>query len=77
MALKSWTLTHTGSRLVPSTVLPARNESKAAGDEEQNPGPLSAMTMTLPSYPNSLPTANATNSPTRDRWKTRFPNSRR
>ncbi|SHT58771.1 Uncharacterised protein [Mycobacteroides abscessus subsp. abscessus] len=35
------------------------------------------MTMTLPSYPNSLPTANATNSPTRDRWKTRFPNSRR
>lgn len=34
---------------VPSTVLPARNESNAAGDAEQNPGPPSAMTITLPS----------------------------
>ena len=32
-----------------SVVLPALNESNAAGDAEQNPGPLSAMTMTLPS----------------------------
>ena len=36
-------------KLVPSTVLPARKESKAAGEAEQKPGPLSAMTITLPS----------------------------
>ena len=34
---------------VPSTLLPARNESNAAGDAEQNPGPPLAITMTLPS----------------------------
>ena len=62
---------------MPSTVLPARNESNAAGEAEQNPGPPSATTMTLPSYPNSFPAATAISRPSSEKWKTMLPNSRR
>ena len=48
-ASKSLTRRQIGCSDVPSTVLPARNESNAAGDAEQKPGPPSAITMTLPS----------------------------
>ncbi len=48
-AWKSLTRRHIGYSEVPSTLLPARNESNAAGDAEQKPGPPLAMTMTFPS----------------------------
>ncbi len=40
---------HIGYSEVPSTLLPARKESNAAGEAEQKPGPPLAITMTLPS----------------------------
>jgi hypothetical protein len=47
VGLKSLTRSTSGTA-TPSTLLPARNESNAA-EAEQNPGPPSAITMTLPS----------------------------
>ena len=35
------------------------------------------MTMTEPSYPTSLPMATVTSNPINEKWKTRFPASRR